>query len=227
MQLKAIASAILNHVLSGLAGINSNIKISIEQLEDECVAERNKLIKDALFKGFLTLDELYLAINCIEVDCDYMAKCNKCDNELLVGEKALHFEIPPILYLNGIDTIKFIGSIDRKVKYNIYTDEAYRFHKYKKRGANNPYVYIDPAINSNGNMDGYIFNVPFVKYISIIALFQDPRRLLEWDCCAENPEIYSDFGILSEQVINNLTQRYIYFYRQAAMPITPNNQQPK
>lgn len=228
MQLKAIASAIFNHVVSGLAGINSNIKISIEQLEDECLEERNRLVKEALLKGILTLDEMYLALNCVEVDCDYMSKCNTCNSIFPVGEKALHFEIPPIISLvNGISTIKFIGSVDRKVKYNVYTDESYKFHKYKKRGANYPYVYLDTTINARGNIDGYIFNIPFVKYISVIALFKDPRRLLEWDCCAENPNMYSDCGILSEQIINNLTQRYIYFYKQAATPVTPNNQQPR
>ena len=69
--------------------------------------------------------------------------------------------------------------IDRHTRYNIYTDETYRFHKYRKNKPGSPYVYIDTAINSNGNMDGYIFNVPFVKYISVIALFLDPRKLLE------------------------------------------------
>lgn len=175
MTIEQIASAVYNNTVTGLAGITSNPKISIEQLQDEVVAERNQIMREFLLKGILTLDELFLAINCIEVDCDYMSKC--CD--LQVGEKVLHFEIPPIIYINGIDTIRFVGSIDRHTRYNIYTDETYRFHKYRKNKPGSPYVYIDTAINSNGNMDGYIFNVPFVKYISVIALFLDPRKLLE------------------------------------------------
>lgn len=175
MTIEQIASAVYNNTATGLAGITSNPKISVEQLQDEVVAERNQIMREFLLKGILTLDELFLAINCIEVDCDYMSKC--CD--LQVGEKALHFEIPPIIYINGIDTIRFVGSIDRHTRYNIYTDETYRFHKYRKNKPGSPYVYIDTAINSNGNMDGYIFNVPFVKYISVIALFLDPRKLLE------------------------------------------------
>lgn len=175
MTIEAIASAVYNNTVTGLAGITSNPKISVEQLQDEVVAERNQIMREFLLKGILNLDELFLAINCIEVDCDYMSKC--CN--LQVGEKALHFEIPPIIYINGIDTIRFVGSIDRHTRYNIYTDETYRFHKYRKNKPGSSYVYIDTAINSNGNMDGYIFNVPFVKYISVIALFLDPRKLLE------------------------------------------------
>lgn len=223
MTIEAISSAVYNNVVTGLAGISSNPKISIEQLQDEVVAEKNQIMREFLLKGVLSLEELFLAINCIEVSCDYMSKC--C--ELQVGEKALHFEIPPIIYLNGVDTIRFIGSIDRNAKYNVYTDESYRFHKYRKRGAEHPYVYIDTAINSNGNMDGYIFNVPFVKYISIIALFQDPRKLLEWDCCSENPESYLDCGILSDEIIKRMTEKYIRWYKQLASPVTNNDQMPK
>lgn len=223
MTIEQIASAVYNNTVTGLAGITSNPKISVEQLQDEVVAERNQIMREFLLKGILTLDELFLAINCIEVDCDYMSKCCK----LQVGEKALHFEIPPIVYINGIDTIRFIGSIDRHTRYNIYTDESYRFHKHRKYKPNSPYVYIDTAINSNGNMDGYIFNVPFVKYISVIALFLDPRKLLEWDCCSENPDTYLDCGILSDEIIKRMTEKYIRWYKQLATPVTPNDQTPK
>lgn len=223
MTLQQISSAVYNSVVGGLTGITSNPKISIEQLEDEVVAERNQVMREYLLKGVLTLDELFLAINCVEVNCDYMSKC--C--ELQIGEKALHFEIPPIIYIKGVDTIRFIGSIDRNIKYNVYTDESYRFHKHRRRGAQSPYVYVDTAINSNGNMDGYIFNVPFVKYISIIALFQDPRKLLEWDCCSEDPNTYLDCGILSNEIIRRMTEKYVRWFHQLASPVTPNDQQPR
>lgn len=222
MTLEAIASAIYNNIYSGTSGISSNPKISIEQIKDECIAERLQIIKEYLLKGILNLNELFLSINCVEVDCDYMSKC--CN--LQVGEKALHFEIPPIVYMNGADTIKFIGSIDRKTLYNVYTDESYRFHKYRKRGADHPYVYIDTAINANGNMDGYIFNAPFVKYISVVALFQDPRKLLEWDCC-NDADAYLEFGMISNDVIKRMTEKYVRWYLQLNVPVTPNNQQPK
>lgn len=223
MTLNQISSAVYNSVVGGLTGISSNPKISLEQLQDECVAERNQVMREYLLKGVINLDELFLAINCIEVDCDYMSKC--CD--IQVGEKALHFEIPPIIYLNGISTIRFIGSIDRNTKYKIYTDDAYRFHKYRKRGADKPYVYIDTAINANGNMDGYIFNAPFVKYISVVALFQDPRKVLEWDCCSENKDAYLECGILSNEIIRRMVEKYVRWFRSFASPVMPNNQQPR
>lgn len=223
MTIEQISSAVYNNIVTGLAGISSNPKISIEQLQDEVIAERNQILREFLLKGILNVEEQFHAINCIEVNCQSMSKC--CD--LSIGQKALHFEIPTIIYLNGISTIRFIGSIDRAEKYKIYTDDSYKFHKYKKRNSNKPYVYVDPTVNSNGNIDGYIFNVPFVKYISVIALFQDPRKLLEWDCCSENPEIYLECGILSDEIIKRMTEKYIRWYKSAATPPMINNQQPR
>ena len=205
MTVEMIASAIMNHIYSGTAGLNSNMKISLEQLMDEVIAERNIILKEYLLKSIMNFQEMFLSINCVEVNCDYMSKC--C--ELPVGEKALHFEIPPIMYINGVNTIKFIGSIDRKVKYTVYTDDSYRYHQYKKRGANKPYVYVDTSVNANGNLDCYIFNLPMVKYISVVALFQDPRRLLEWDCCSNSEENILDLGLISDEVIKRLTEKYI------------------
>lgn len=212
----------MNHVYSGTSGLNSNLKISHEQLMDEVVAERNIILKEYLLKGIMNFQEMFSSINCVEVNCDYMSKC--C--QLPLGEKALHFEIPPIMYINGVNTIKFIGSIDRKFKYIVYTDDSYRFHSYKKRGANKPYVYVDTAVNSNGNLDCYIFNAPMVKYISVVALFQDPRKLMEWDCCNENPDSYLDCGILSDEIIRRLSEKYLRWYRQNQVPTLPNNQMP-
>ena len=51
--------------------------MSLEQLTDEVVAERNNIAKEYLLKGVMTLQELYNAVNCVEVNCDFMSKC--CD----------------------------------------------------------------------------------------------------------------------------------------------------
>ena len=46
MELSKIASAIYNDVMAGLSGINANPTISLEQLEDEVVEERQTVIKE-------------------------------------------------------------------------------------------------------------------------------------------------------------------------------------
>lgn len=44
MNIEELASAVLNDVESGIAGLHENITISQEQLEDEVVAERERVI---------------------------------------------------------------------------------------------------------------------------------------------------------------------------------------
>lgn len=44
MTIEQIASAVYNDVEAGLVGIHSNPTISMEQLEDEVVAERERVI---------------------------------------------------------------------------------------------------------------------------------------------------------------------------------------
>lgn len=222
MNVKQIASAVLSHIYDGLKGAVANIAVSQEQLEDEVVAERNTIIKEYLIKGVANLQEVYSAINCVEVQCASMSKCCELGD---LGQKALHFEIPPVLLLSGVSTIKFIGSIDQKEKYQVYTNNDYKYHQYKKRGANKPYVYLDTTVNSNGMIDGYIFNAPLVKMISVVAVFLDPRKLVEFNCCADE-EIVTDCGIISNDIVHRLTQKYAMWYRQNILPSIPNTQSP-
>jgi hypothetical protein len=44
MTIEQIASAVLNDVEAGIAGLHENITLSQEQIEDEVVAERERVI---------------------------------------------------------------------------------------------------------------------------------------------------------------------------------------
>ena len=152
MTIEQIASAVYNNTVTGLAGITSNPKISVEQLQDEVVAERNQIMREFLLKGILTLDELFLAINCIEVDCKDPAKCCNAPS----GKSVLHFEIPQLVDSMGLDAIDFIGSADRgnNLKKNVYfSSKTANYHKYKRFGATDPYIYIEKTPNENKMYD--------------------------------------------------------------------------
>ena len=73
--------------------------------------------------------------------------------------------------------------------------------------------------------DGYIFNAPLLKMISIVALFKDPRQLEGYDCCdtlfEEGKENYT---FIDTEVKNRLTALKIRYYRQLHMPNLPNDQ---
>lgn len=220
-EIKKIASAIYNDIVSGLRGYHSNPSMSLEQLEDEVVEERLSVIKEYQLKGVLPINDLLTAINCIQVDCKDLDRCT-CSGEI-TGKPVAHFEIPQIIFDFGKSSIQYIGSTDRQNPFIYYTD-AYQwkyYYKYRKRGKNRPYVYIDTAINSNGMLDCYIFNAPLISTISIVAIFKDPRQVEEYSCC---PDITNNLNFLRAQVKERLTKKKIYYYRQLQAPILPNDQ---
>ena len=87
-----------------------------------------------------------------------------------------HFEIPQILNDYGNLSIDYIGSTDRRLPFVFYTSAtAFRYHKYRRRGKEKPYVWIDTTPNEKGLYDCFVFNAPYLKQVSIIAIFKDLR----------------------------------------------------
>ena len=167
-----LASAIKNDVVAGLAGIVSNPTISMEQLEQDVIDERLSIIKSYAIKNLIPKKDLYIAITCIELDCKPLSKC--CESQQY-GAEYPHFEIPQLVNDFGDDAISFIGSIDREISFKVYTDKSYRYHKYKMRGKDKPYVFIDTTPNENNMYDGWVFNAPLLERLTVVGIFKDLR----------------------------------------------------
>lgn len=220
MYIEKLASQIINDILSGLRGYHNNISINREQVEDEIVAYRLSILKDYFLKGIYPIKDLLMAINCIEVDCSSLERCSCADNV----KNVKHFQIPQIVTQYGKQAIDYLGSIDRQNKFKIVTSlTELQNLKYRRRQSNKPYVWIDFAPNSNGMLDCFIFNAPFVKQISIVAVFKDPRQLKQYQCCSENMD--DNVSFIDQIVKDKLTKDKVTYYRQLQAPILPNNQQ--
>ena len=220
MYIEKLASQIINDILSGLRGYHNNISISREQVEDEIVAYRLSILKDYFLKGIYPIKDLLMAINCIEVDCNSLERCSCADNI----KNVKHFQIPQLVTQYGKQAIDYLGSIDRQNKFKIITSlTELQNLKYRRRQSNKPYVWIDFAPNSNGMLDCFIFNPPFVKQISIVAVFKDPRQLKQYQCCSENMD--DNVSFIDQIVKDKLTKDKVTYYRQLQAPILPNNQQ--
>lgn len=222
MQIEKLASAIKNDLVSGLRGMHNTMSLSLEQLEDEIVEERLQIIKEYAIKGIAPVKDLLLAINCVSVDCKDLDRC-PCKQ---FGDPVAHFEIPQIVNDFGMNAINYIGSTDRQVPFVVYYSQPLAFnyyHKYRKRGKNRPVVYLDSTPNENGMIDGYIFNAPLLKMISVVAVFKDPRQLEGLSCCQEN--IDDNLNFLTADIKERLTKKKLYYYRQLAAPVIPNTQQ--
>lgn len=220
-QVEKLASAIKNDVLSGLRGFHTNLSLSDELLCQDVVDERLQILKEYSLKGVLPLKDLYVSINCIQVDCKNIEKC-KCNKEF--GTPTLHFEIPQILNDYGNLSIDYIGSVDKQLPFIFYTSTtAFRYHKYRKRGKEKPYVWIDTTPNENGMYDCFIFNAPLLNTISISAIFKDLRQLDEYGCCTGLQD--DNMTFINNEIKKRLTEKKIRYYRALAPNNVPNDQQ--
>lgn len=135
-----------------------------------------------------------------------------------------HFEIPQILNDYGSLSIDYIGSTDRQLPFIFYTSStAYRYHKYRKRGKNKPYVWIDTTPNENGMYDCFVFNAPLLSSVSITAIFKDLRQLENYSCCVDLQD--DNMTFINNEIKKRLTEKKIRYYRQLAAPTLSNDQQ--
>ena len=227
MYIEKLASQIRNDIVSGLRGYHQNLSMNMEQLQDEVVACRLSIINDLHNKGILPIKDLLVAINCIDVDCKSLERCS-CGKQSDGDTITAHFQIPQIVTTYGKQAINYIGSTDRQNKFTVIMSlSEKKKKKYKRRGLHKPYVWIDFAPNENGMLDCFLFNAPFVNQISIVAVFKDPRQLNRYSCCntdeLNGPDVNNSF--IDQLIKDKLTKEKLYYYRSAAAPVLPNNQQ--
>lgn len=219
--IQQLASAVKNDVVSGLRGYHQNLSMSIEQLEQDIIDERLRLIKEYQLKGILPTKDLLLSINCIPVDCKNIEKCT-CATDL--GTPTAHFEIPQLLNDYGIIPIEYLGTIDKTTPFLFGTSiKSMNMRKYGRRIKNKPYVFIDVTPNEHGMLDCFLFNAPLLKTVSITAIFKDPRQLENYSCCTENKD--RNFTWIDSELKDRVTKKKLYYYRQLAAPLKPNDQQ--
>lgn len=221
MYIEKLASMIKNDILSGLAGYHSNLSINLQQLQDEIIACRLEIITTYFLNGNLPIKDLLMAINCVDVDCKSLERCSCTDDS---STPIAHFEIPQLITNLGKQSIDYIGSIDRKNKFSIVSSlSELEFRKYKKRASNKPYVWIDYAPNENGMLDCFVFNAPFLKQVSVVGAFKDPRQLQNYSCCSCD-ESDINYSFIDQLVKEKLVKEKVIYYRQYKASKTPNDQ---
>ena len=232
--IRKLADAIRNDIVSGLRGYHNNMSLSVEQLEQDCVDMRLLIIKEHILKGMLPIHDLLVSLNCIPVDCDYLDKCT-CNAQTCGSDPVAHFQIPQLLFDFGLNkAIYYIGSVDKQRPFLYYTRPFNRIstlRKYRKRGRKKPWVYIDITPNQEGLLDCYIFDAPLIKQISVIGIFKDPRQLEDFQCDCEGQTIAdryaqmdSNLNFIDALIKERLTKQKLYYYRQMAAPLMPNDQ---
>lgn len=214
-KLDKLASAVHNNIMGGLSGAHTNYSISLELIKDTLINERLTLINQYINKGMKLPEDLYISINCISLDCDHSIEQCNCNFTDDCSTNVPHFEIPQFIELS------YIGSVDKSLPFIYFTSyQNLNNHKYRKRGKNKPYVWIDQTPNKNGLCDCFVFNAPLLDKVSVTGIFKDSQQLLNYDCCTTDNSISTIDSIL----IDTVTKKLLYYYRQLHMQAIPNNQ---
>lgn len=227
MYVERLASMIRNDVVSGLRGYHQNLSMNMEQLKDEVIATRLEILHQHFLKGIIPIHDMLMAINCIDVDCESLERCTCCgvrEDDTIVA----HFQIPQVISFYGKDAIEYIGSTDRQNKFTIVSSlSELKNNKYRKRGKNKPFVWIDFAPNKDGMLDCFLFNAPLLEQVSIVAVFKDPRQLDKYRCCntddLNGPDTNTSF--IDRLIVEKLTKEKLYYYRQVQNSLKPNTQE--
>lgn len=220
MAFEKLVSAIHNNIMGGLRGVTANLPFTLEQIEDSVVNERMQIIKEYALRNLIPVKDLTYSIRCIEVNCESLERCPCNPSDM---EKLKHFEIPQVFAEFGAAGIDFVGSTDGLIKYKVYTDNAYTNHKNKRRGASDPYVWIDTTPNENNMLDGFIFNAsPLLKNLLVRIIPKDVRQI-NYPCCSESDPQHN-ISFIDNEIERRLTEKYLRWYRQTVPVISPNDQ---
>ena len=219
MNLQQITDAIKNNVSNGLKGV-ANYSLSDEQLSDEILNFRSKIIEAQSKLPYHDKWAHAQSINCLELDCENLSRCCNIDT----NDQTTHFEIPRLVTTTGWDNIMYLGTADRQQNYKVYTNPNHiQYAKYRFSTGDKPYAWIDMIVNSDNNHDGFLFNAPpALELISITAIFQDPYVLRErYECCQGEP--YEIHKKIADDIIAHLTERYLRYYTRLQVQ-QPNTQ---
>ena len=202
----AVVSAIRNNLEAGLK-TTANITFSLEHMRYVIYTERALLIEQMKRSGAMfEYEEATQEINCIETDCKDFGLCSKVDTR----QPTLHFKIPRYIHLD------YIGLATQNQSFKVYETYNSKYNKYRKKQlVDRPYVRLR---HYEGENHGFIFNPPTVnlKYISVKAIWENPREVNKYSCCTYNPR-ETHFPLpdyMMAQLIDSITSKWAqYMYR--------------
>lgn len=219
MTIDQIKSAVFNLVMDGLQGATINSSLLIEQVEDEAINEKLKIIEEINMTGKLNPKDIYMSLRGLVVTCSDIERfCN-----ITSSSNIKKVEIPQII--TSIERpIDYFGTTDMMYNYRVYTDvNCFVDNKYRRARNDKPYVWIDTTPNTNNMNDAFIFNAPFVQNLTVICAPKDIRQVELLGCCS-NEEL-SNITAIDSEVIRRLTAKYIDSHRKLAMAPRANTQQ--
>lgn len=221
MTLNEMASAIRSNIGSGLKEV-ANFAYPIDQIKAEIGNVRNQIILED--PQALVVNAQYFAqrIDNIPLDLVRFPFGGYSNSPSLVP----HFKIPKLAMTKDNSAVLFLGPPDQSLFLKVYYDFMHLNHKYSRVIGRRPYSYIDLAHDSDGQLDGYVFNLgpSGLKILATRAIFADPVKILEADGLFGVDEEFPAPEAVQQTIITRITESYIRYYKQLNHPYQPNTQ---
>lgn len=220
MTIKEFGSTVRNHINDGLKGTIPDTSYSPDQLINEGFLWRNRLMYEMSTQVKIDIKFFYNTIDSVPIEemdlsLNPVIKSGMCRS---------YVKIPRIFTVHNVDPIEFlsIGPVSKEKSFKIYYDKKFKHHDYRFMTSKSPYAFVDTSITSKNYIYAYLFNISKfkdIRYLTIRALFENPSKLPNDDCCLEleNQEFPAP-GWMQEMIIEKLTYQYINQYRNMNIP---------
>lgn len=218
MTLNEIASAIRNHISDGLSGAVANYSYSVEQLKEEIILMRNKLLFERATAGKVNLKQYYQTYPGVILNPEDIS----ASKVLTSYKRALGFTSPRIIStINDESEVVLIYTINNERSFKVYRTIEYRDHKYRQKTKRAPFVYLDTTIDAEGFVKGWLMNTTqyeSIRAITIQAVFSNPMDVPGFNEDKEFPAPLES----QNDIITALTAQYVQYYRQMNIIPRPN-----
>ena len=221
LSLTAISDIIINSVYSGGKGI-TNISLSQDQVKDEVNLARNRFILQLHSQYQLDTEGLFQKITCLKATKKDIRQACPIDLGAEADHKVLCVTIPKLLHIPRMNSIKYLGNVNRQVEWKFFWGNDFIYRKYDKYAKNDPVAWV------NGT-EIWLFNVPLFikKQITVDAIWESPRDLSAYNCCkASDNDPYPVPPTIVDMITGKLINDYARYYRLQNMQPNTGSEDP-
>lgn len=202
--LNQLADIILNNTEGGLKNLNGEA-ITREQVKDEIVLMRARLILELYPKGVIDIESLIQETSCITIEKRDISECPAA--KPCCASKVFFAKIPRLLYFPNFNPVQFIGSARQDIQFTVLQGNEYLYAPYRKYGKKDPSAWV--------NIDQlWILHEPkTVRDIKARFVLEDPREIGMYACCAYNDDQpFPSPTYLNDMIIGKMVNDYHRYY---------------
>ena len=226
MTLEEMVSAIRSNVGTGLKEVG-NFVYSIEQMKNEISDTRSLIIMQDSEKGVLNREYFAQKItNLPELTVGIFPEEGLIES----NSPVLVTRIPKLAMTRDNSSVLYIGPKDMSLNLKTYYSyNAVKMHKYNRTLKNRPFAFIDNVHDDDGNIPVYIANTgpASFKFITFRGIVDDPVKLMQDVGYYVDAEEFPAPLAVQALIVDQLTQRYINYFKSQLRPNEFNDQTQK